>query len=856
MADTENREQSVSRSALEARYRDILKQVPWTSPIYLPTERIALADKVAGMSRVAEIHNRRLDRIYRPQLRALRQLYSSTRRCFIIGNGPSLNDTDLSRLKGEVTFAVNGFYLKAEELDWKPTFYVVEDHLVAEDRAVDLNRLHGTTKLFPAYLGYCLDEDEDTIFFNHRARVSYPHGFDFSTDAEKVTYTGCTVTFTCMQIAAYLGFREIYLIGVDADYTIPDDSEIDTSAGTGVIDMQSDDPNHFDPNYFGKGYRWHDPQVDMMIEAYKEAELVTRANGQVIYNATKGGKLEVFQRRDYDSLFASSGARGRAPAAATPVAPPEEAGWGNAATHDSPFPRVLVIDMVPIGGTAATGAIKHSLFAGWPWARLMEVYAESGGPLVVDGGVVGEKRVPPSFQDHDALIELCKAYDPDVILYRPLDDRDDLHDFAMKAIEAIDAPVITWVMDDWLARLKRKSRSRHKRYFEDMKRLVARAHTNFAISSPMQFEMERRLGGAFSVLANGIDVATWTSIQGHVPGTRPGLLLRYAGGLAHDMCRKSVIALAEAVEALAQTRDIRLEINTHSHWLSDAQADFAAFRATSLTATEYGEEDYFRWLSEADILVVAYNFDDTSGAYVRYSMANKIPEVLASGRAVLAIGDLDYASIAHLHRSGAAMIVSEAGAEPISRALRTLDQGRWRLADLGAAARQFAFERHDIALERARLSSAIRSAARTRKAPVLPRNYRRIAEILEAARNIDLGNNHDRYGSVIQRNRSDLPMANSGKPTNRLSRMLGFYASWRGLLALLAVALAALPGLFSVSALGMTGLLLSVLPAGGLALCLAMIAYLHTVIIDHHNLIDYRIRRVERAERSAGRRRS
>ena len=33
--------------------------------------------------------------------------------------------------------------------------------------------------------------------------------------------------------------------------------------------MPSDDPNHFHPDYFGKGFRWHDPQVNKMIEAYQ-----------------------------------------------------------------------------------------------------------------------------------------------------------------------------------------------------------------------------------------------------------------------------------------------------------------------------------------------------------------------------------------------------------------------------------------------------------------------------------------------------------------------------------------------------------------------------------------------------------
>ena len=78
-----------------------------------------------------------------------------------------------------------------------------------------------------------------------------------------------------MQLAFYLGFPEIYLVGVDASYEIPKAVERHDHYGVAVLDMQGDDPNHFHPDYFGKGYRWHDPQVDKMVAAYEEARRVS-----------------------------------------------------------------------------------------------------------------------------------------------------------------------------------------------------------------------------------------------------------------------------------------------------------------------------------------------------------------------------------------------------------------------------------------------------------------------------------------------------------------------------------------------------------------------------------------------------
>lgn len=275
----------------ERLYQSLVEQLPVRSPIFLPTDKVPLEDRIRGLRHVLQIYSHDLEAIYRPRLRALREQFRGRKRCFLIGNGPSLNDTDLSVLKDEVTFAVNGFFLKARELDWTPTFYLVEDHLVAEDRAQWIHGFKGPIKLFPAYLGYAFEPSDDTIFYNHRPRKSYPHGFDFSLDADQVTYTGCTVTFSMMQMAAWLGFEEIYLIGVDASYAIPADAKESREYGVGVLDMKSDDPNHFDPDYFGKGFRWHDPQVDKMIDAYREARRALEGTGQTIWNAGIGGAL-------------------------------------------------------------------------------------------------------------------------------------------------------------------------------------------------------------------------------------------------------------------------------------------------------------------------------------------------------------------------------------------------------------------------------------------------------------------------------------------------------------------------------------------------------------------------------------
>lgn len=221
-------------------------------------------------------------------------------RVFILGNGPSLNLCDLTSLKNEITIGVNSIFLNYDRMGFHPTYYVVEDVFVGEDRANEINSYRGPTKFFGNYLKYCLDEEISTLWLNVRFRYdNYPGFPHFSTDALRMVWVGGTVSYINLQLAYYMGFSEVYLVGFDHSYTIPTEAKM---SGTEIISTSAD-PNHFHPDYFGEGYRWHDPMVDRMEQAYRKAKRYFEADGRKIYNASVGGKLEVFERVDFSSLF-------------------------------------------------------------------------------------------------------------------------------------------------------------------------------------------------------------------------------------------------------------------------------------------------------------------------------------------------------------------------------------------------------------------------------------------------------------------------------------------------------------------------------------------------------------------------
>lgn len=691
-----------SQGELEEIYDKALGLLPSRAPIYLPTEKIPLIDKILGVEHVRKIYQEDLDAVYRPRMQALREQYKGRKRCFLIGNGPSLNKTDLEALKDEVTFAVNGFFLKAEDLDWAPTFYCVEDHLVAEDRAAWINEFNGPIKFFPAYLGYMFPPADDTIFYNHRPRVSYPHGFDFSTEADKITYTGCTVTFSLMQLAAYLGFEEIYLIGVDASYDIPADAQEGKDYGVGVLDMQSDDPNHFNPDYFGKGFRWHDPQVNKMVEAYGEARQTLEGTGQTIYNATIGGKLEVFERRNFNDIFPQA----RAPETV------ERDSLAKLVMKNQPgavsyLPRMLVLDMTSMGSLSATGAIKVSLFQDWPDDRLLQVSSPTESTLSPTLSLV--RRAAGEGYSETALSEAAvrdaiAEFDPEVILYRPVADRPLLHNFAMSLIKESKLPLVTWIMDDWPTRLKTTDPDLFAKVDPELRDLLKRADLNLSICDAMSEAFGARYDVSFKAYANGVDPDLWPV---RVPHRAGPVLVRYAGGLAQDMNAASVQRVARAIEELADDGlDIRLEINTQPWWVKQSGDMFDGLKATTLTVENRPFADYARWLQEADILLIAYNFDETSLRYVRYSMANKMPECLVSGAALLVHGPREVATVDYIAGNEVGQIADTESLEGVKAALRRLCDPAIR-QQLAGKARTLAVQNHSLPKLATRLAADI-----------------------------------------------------------------------------------------------------------------------------------------------------
>ncbi len=235
----------------------------------------------------AAIHPWRLDS--RKKIRSYHNKYQG-KRCFVIGNGPSLKDTDMQKLKGEYTFGMNRIYLMFPELGFPTSFLVCVNDLVIEQTADDMQKL--AIPRFYSWRSRKWLKPADDLHFLHTTYT----GPKFAKNAAGRLWEGATVTYVCLQLAYYFGFEEVILIGVDHSF-------VTKGKPNTTIVSEGDDPNHFNPAYFGKGFRWQLPDLDTSEVAYSMARQAFEADGRTIKDATIGGKLTIFPKVPYDDLF-------------------------------------------------------------------------------------------------------------------------------------------------------------------------------------------------------------------------------------------------------------------------------------------------------------------------------------------------------------------------------------------------------------------------------------------------------------------------------------------------------------------------------------------------------------------------
>jgi len=211
-------------------------------------------------------------------------------RCFVIANGPSLKKTDLSKLSDEYCIIMNRFYENIDSLNKDKVFLAVMDYKIQiKQFFADLNKVD--IPFFANWEGRNLLIERDNLAYLFASFKP-----QFSMDPTQSIWGGHSVTYTCLQLAFWMGFKEVILIGKDHSY-----KEQGRPGETIVSDGKED--NHFKTGYYKEGMKWKIPDYKGEELAYSMARTAFEQSGRSIKDATIGGQLDIFQKVDYNSLF-------------------------------------------------------------------------------------------------------------------------------------------------------------------------------------------------------------------------------------------------------------------------------------------------------------------------------------------------------------------------------------------------------------------------------------------------------------------------------------------------------------------------------------------------------------------------
>ena len=216
----------------------------------------------------------------------------------MIGNGPSLRAEDLTELYDRHigSFAVNRIMKIFSRTDWRPTYYVNSDYVLIRDIIPEVEALPSEifVPLQDKYYHGIKVKNAHYFFRNDSRERDQADGFGLDC-TDQVNMRG-TVTIDCIQLAIHMGYRYIYLIGVDHNF-----DKIITENGEIIIDPGV-------KNYFCDGYDddvagevQHD--IGSTTKAYRDVRRFCDKYGIEVWNASRFTKLDAFKTISFEEAL-------------------------------------------------------------------------------------------------------------------------------------------------------------------------------------------------------------------------------------------------------------------------------------------------------------------------------------------------------------------------------------------------------------------------------------------------------------------------------------------------------------------------------------------------------------------------
>jgi len=227
-------------------------------------------------------------------------------RAFVIVNGPSLANQNIELLKDDITFVVSGFF-KHKVIDtWQPTYYSILDKSFfdnSNDSMIFFKQLNGKIResvfFIPLFRGYSSNSKNNLLPKDKTFYIASSGNPDDNVDLTSVVQSFQSVSSFALAQAIYMGCNPIYLLGFDHDYLANQGPDKHFYQGATIPNKESTYKTAISKMY---------PYDDIMAtchklwQNYRQLNKAANKKGIKIYNATKGGYLDVFERIEYESI--------------------------------------------------------------------------------------------------------------------------------------------------------------------------------------------------------------------------------------------------------------------------------------------------------------------------------------------------------------------------------------------------------------------------------------------------------------------------------------------------------------------------------------------------------------------------
>lgn len=223
-------------------------------------------------------------------------------RCFIIMNGPSINEHDLSLLKDEVVFCSNHLYKSKIAQVLNPTYYcwtdkgdLVSDHAM---EVVDgIRKACPRAKLILNCRGIERIGLQNDIYYTYCKHL--PNIFGVRDQLDSICSNFHTVAFYTMNAALYMGFKDIYVLGLDFN---PGGFVHFENLGPGTECMK---PSEYTEKKNVAGLHWE--YTKSHYESYDVNRFARKKKDARIINLNPHSCIRAFEFGHYESLFEEAG---------------------------------------------------------------------------------------------------------------------------------------------------------------------------------------------------------------------------------------------------------------------------------------------------------------------------------------------------------------------------------------------------------------------------------------------------------------------------------------------------------------------------------------------------------------------